>query len=233
MEFAYDLSGGSTTFLKKYQVAASNTVLGVPYLQNANAGTGIVLATTTGAANSLGVNVDAAGTYVTAQQTDNSDTQRLTTVIVNPHAVYKALLAGSATSGAAMVLYTATSGGSDGLTIVMDTSVASPDMDETYFFCLSGTNVGRRRKCTSTSSTTATFIVAWPFDVVAGDTFVSCGFTPTQTEALTLTTDLTGIRSDLAPTGAAYNCVEALFDSRTSSYGLISFGDHCFSGRPT
>lgn len=233
MEFAYDLSGSSTAFVKKYQVAATNTVLGVPYLQNAGNGTGIVLATTTGAANALGVNVDAAGTYVTAQQSDNSDTQRLTSVIVNPHAVYRALISGSATSGAALTLYTAISGGSDGLTIVMDQSIASPDMDETYLFCISGANAGARRKITSTSTTTATFIVAWRYDVAAGDTFISCGFTPSQTEALTLTTDLTSVRGDLAPTGAAFNCVEAIFESRTTTYGLISFGDHCFSGRPT
>lgn len=233
MEFAYDLSGGSTAFVKKYQVAASNSVLGVPYLQNASAGTGIVLGTTTGAANALGVNIDTAGTYVTAQQSDSSDTERLTSIIVNPHAVYRALLSGAAGSGTALVLFTAVSGGSDGLTVVMDSSVASPDMDETYFFCLSGTNAGKKRKCTSTSSVTATFIVAWPRDAAAGDTFISCGFTPSQTEALTLTTELTGIDAALAPTGAAYNCVEVLFDSRTTSYGFISFGDHCFAGRPT
>lgn len=234
MEFAYDLSGTSTTFVKKYQVAASNAVLGVPYLQNAAAGgTGIVLGTTTGAANALGVNIDTAGTYVTAQQTDNSDTQRLTSVIVNPHAVYKALLSGGAGDGTAMTLFTATSGGSDGLTIVMDVSVASPDLDETYLFCLSGTNAGKKRKVTSTSSLTATFIVAWPIDVVAGDTFIGTGMTPTQTEALTLNTSLTQINASLAPTGAAYNCVELLMDGRTNSYGLISFGDHCFAGRPT
>lgn len=234
MDFAYDLSGGSTAFIKKYQVAASNSVLGVPYLQNAGSGgTGVVLATTTGAANAVGVNVDAAGTYVTAQQTDNADTQRLTSIIVNPHAVYRALLSGGTTAGTALVLYTADSGGSDGLTVVMDVSVASPDMDETYFFCLSGTNAGKKRKCTGTSSVTATFIVAWPIDAVAGDTFISCGFTPTQTEALTLTADLTGVNAALAPTGAAFNCIEAVFDSRTSSYGLITLGDHCFAGRPT
>ena len=51
MEFAYDLSGTSTAFTKKYQVAATNTVLGVPYLQAAADGTGIVLGTTTGAAS--------------------------------------------------------------------------------------------------------------------------------------------------------------------------------------
>ncbi len=234
MEFAYDLSGSSTAFVKKYQVAASNAVLGVPYLQNAAAGgTGIVLGTTTGAANALGVNIDTAGTYVTAQQTDNSDTQRLTSVIVNPHAAYNAVLSGGATSGTAMTLYTAVSGGSDGLTIVMDVSVASPDTDETYLYCLTGANAGLRRKVTSTSTVTATFIVAWRYDVAAGDTFMTLGATPTQTEALTLTTDLTGVNGALAPTGAAFNVVEAIAHDRTSSFLVVSFGDHCFSGRPT
>ena len=234
MEFAYDLSGGSTTVLKKYQVAATNTTLGVPYLQNAGSGgTGIVLATTTGAADFVGVNVDVAGTYVAAQQSDNSDTQRLTTIIVNPNAVYRCLLSGGATSGTALTLYTAVSGGSDGLTIVMDSSVASPDMDETYFFCLSGTNASKKRKCTSTSSTTATFIVAWPLDVVAGDTFISAGMTPTQTAALTFTTDLTGVNAALAPTGAAVTPVEILMESRTTSYAFIQFNDCRFSPKQT
>ena len=233
MEFAYDLSGNSTPVLKKYQVAATNTTLGVPYLQWADGGTGIVLGSTTGAANALGVNVDTAGTYVTAQQSDASDTARLTTVIVNPHAVYRALLSGGSTSGTAQTLYTAASGGSDGLTIVMDVSVASPSLDETLLFCLSGTNMGKANKITTASSTTATFIRAWRYDVAANDTFMTCAFTPTQTEALTLTTDLTGINGALAPTGAAYNCIEVLFETRTTSYGFISFGDHCFAGRPT
>lgn len=233
MEFAYDLSGTSTAIIKKYQVAATNTTLGVPYLVAASAGTGIVLASTTGAANALGVNVDTAGTYVTAQQTGNADTERLTSVIINPTAVYRALLSGGATEGTALTLYTASSGGSDGLTIVMDVSVASPDMDETYFFCLSGVNQGKARKCTSTSSTTATFIVAWPIDVVANDTFISSGCTPTQTAAVTLTTALTQVRGDLAPTGAAFTVVEQQFGDRTSSYVYLLFGDHALTGRPT
>src|SRR3990167_36276 len=173
MEFAYDLSGGSTAFIKPYQVAATNTVLGVPYLVAGADGPGIVLGSTTGAANAIGVNVDTAGTYVAAQQSDNSDTQRASKIIVNPLAVYNALLSGGATSGTAQTLYTASSGGSDGLTIVMTASVASPDLDETYVFCLAGTNAGKARKCTSTSSTTATFIVAWPIDVASDDTFMT------------------------------------------------------------
>ena len=233
MEFAYNVNGGSTAVMKKYQVAATNTTLGVPYLVDASNGTGIVLASTTGAANALGVNVDAAGTYVTAQQTGGADTQRLTTVIINPTAVYRALLTGDASDGTALTLYTASSGGSDGLTIVMTASVASPDMDESYFYCLSGVNQSKARKCTSTSTTTATFQVAWPIDVVANDTFISSACTPTQTVALTLNTSLTQVRGDLATTGAAFTVVEQLFNDRTSSYVFIMFGDHALTGRPT
>ena len=234
MEFAYDLSGGSTAFVKKYQVAASNTQLGVPYINWTNAGSGIRLGTTTSAAEAIGVNIDTAGTYVTAQQTDNADTARTTSIIINPHAVYRALLSGGATDGTAMTLYTAVSGGSDGLTIVTDNAnVASPDTDEMLVFCLSGTNQGRTNKVTTASSATWTFIRAWPFDVAAGDTFITGGMTPTQTKALTLTTSLAQVRGDLAPTGAAYNCVELLFGDRTSSYAFIEFGDHTFAARAT
>ena len=239
MEFAYDLAGGSTAVVKKYQVSASNTVLGVPYLVNlGSGGTGIVLATTTGAANAVGVNIDAAGTYVTAQQSDNSDTARMTSIICNPTGVYRALLSGGSTSGTALALFTATSGGSDGLTVVMDTSVASPDMDEGTLFGYSGTNTNVKRKITSTSSLTATVIVSLPRDAVSGDTFLCVGMTPTQTTALTLTSDLTGIDASLAPTGGAWNVIETLMldasgSGRTNSYAFIEFGDHAFSSRPT
>ena len=239
MEYAYDLAGGSTVVLKKYQVAATNNVLGVPYLVNAGSGgTGIVLATTTGAADAIGVNIDTAGTYVTAQQSDNSDTARLTTIIVSPSAVFRARLSGSGTAGTALTLFTAASGGSDGLTVVMDTSVASPSMDEGTLFGYSGTNTNVKRKITSVSTVTATIIVALPRDAVINDEFLCIGMTPTQTVALTLTSDLTGIDASLAPTGAAYNVIETLLldkagNGRTNSYAFIAFGDHAFCARPT
>lgn len=234
MEFSHDLGGGSTACIKKHQVAASNTVLGVPYIALAAGETGIKLASTTGAADFLGVNIDAAGTYVTAQQTDSADTLRTTKIIVNPHACYRALLSGGAGDGTAMTLYTAVSGGSDGLTIVTDNSnVASPDTDETIIYCLTGANMGRYNKVTTASSATWTFIRAWPSDVAAGDTFMTGAGTPCQTVALTLNTSLTQIRGDLAPTGAAFSWVDLLFNDRTSSYAFIISGDSWFSGRPT
>lgn len=224
MEFQYDLSGGSTAVIKRYQVAATNTTLGMPFLVPTAGGSGLVVATTAGAVNSVGVNVDTAGTYVTAQQTDSADTERTVGLIINPFAVYSLLMSGGAAEGTALQLFTAVSGGSDGLTIVMDDSVASPEMADGTVFCISGTNVGISRKLTSTSGTTATFVVAWPRDVVVGDTFVVVPYSPLFGVDIQLTTLLTQADASIVVgTGAALKPIELRFsehgsEARTNSY---------------
>lgn len=224
MEYQHDLSGGSTAVIKRYQVAATNTTVGMPFLVPAANGAGIVVATTTSTAKSVGVNVDTAGTYVTAQQSDNSDTARTCGIIVNPFAVYRLLLSGGATEGTALQIFTATSGGSDGLTVVMDDSVASPQMDEGTLFGYSGTNIGVARKITSTSTTTATVTVAFPRDAVAGDEFLIAPYNPLQGITLQLTTLLTQADASIAVgTGAAFKTVELEFrdksaEGRSNSY---------------
>lgn len=236
MEYAYDLAGGSTAVIKKYQVAATNTTsLGKPYLVPVGNGTGLVTSTTTGAAKAVGVNVDLAGTYVTAQQTDNSDTERLTSIILSPFAVYKMLMSGGATEGTALQVFTATSGGSDGLTVVMDDSVASPEMDEGTLFGYSGTNIGVSRKITSTSTTTATMIVSLPRDAVAGDTFLIAPYNPLQGITLQLTTLLTQADASIAVgTGAAFKTIELEFrdasaEGRSNSYVYAMLANHVLS----
>ena len=224
MEFQYDLNGGSTAVIKRYQVAATNTTLGMPFLVPTAGGSGLVVSTTTGTANSVGVNVDTAGTYVTAQQSDNSDTERSLSLIINPFAVYSLLMSGGAAEGTALQVFTAVSGGSDGLTIVMDDSVASPEMADGTVFCISVTNVGLSRKLTSTSTVTATFVVAWPRDVVAGDTFVVVPYSPLFGVKLQLSTLLTQADASIAVgTGAALKPIELRFsehgnEARTNSY---------------
>ena len=235
MEYQYDLAGGSTPVIKRYQVAATNTVIGVPYLVPAGSGSGIVLATTTGAAKAVGVNIDAAGTYVTAQQSDNSDTERATGIILSPFAVYAMPMNGGASNGTAMVLHTAASGGSDGLTIVSDVNTDSPELDEGTCFCLSGANVGISRKITSNSTTTMTFTVAWPRDVNANDTFVVAPYNPLQGITLQLTTTLDQADASIAVgTGAAFKTVELKFndashEGRTNSYVYAVLANHVFS----
>ena len=235
MEYQYDLTGGSSAVIKKYQVAATNTTLGVPYLVPAGSGSGIVLASTTGAVKAVGVNVDTAGTYVTAQQTDSAETERLTSIILSPFAVYSMLMSGAATQGAAMVLHTAASGGSDGLTIVSDVNTDSPEMDEGTLFCIAGTNVGVARKITSNATTTMTFTVAWPRDAVSGDLFILAPYNPLQGITLQLTTALDQADASIAVgTGGAWKTVELKFndashEGRTNSYVYAMLANHVLS----
>lgn len=231
MEYQGDLTGGSTARIGRFQVAATNTQVGMPFLVPASSGSGIVVATTTGAAKAVGVNIDTAGTYVTAQQTDSADTERACTLITSPFAVYSLPMAGSATSGAQMLLYTADgAGGTDGLTIAFTASVASPQMDEGTCFCISGANVGQSRKITSTSTVTATFTVAWPRDVLSGDTFLIAPYNPLQGITLQLTTLLDQADTSIAVgTGGAWKTVELKFDGRANSYVHAVLANHVFS----
>ena len=235
MEYQYDLTGGSTPVIKRYQVAATNNTLGVPYLVPAGSGSGIVLATTTGAAKAVGVNIDTAGTYVTAQQSDASDTERSTGIILSPYAVYAMPMNGGAANGTAMVLHTAASGGSDGLTLVSDVNTDSPELDEGTIYCLSGANVGISRKITSNSTTTVTVTVAFPRDVAAGDTFIVAPYNPLQGITLQLTTTLDQADASIAVgTGAAFKTVELKFndaghEGRTNSYVYAMLANHVMS----
>ena len=230
MEYQGDLTGGSTAFIKRYQVAATKATAGVPVLVPAAAGSGLVVATTTSTAKAVGVTIDTSGTYVTAQQTDNADTARTVGVIINPFAVYSLLMSGGATEGTAMVLHTAASGASDGLSFVSDVNTDSPEMADGTFFCLSGANAGISRKLTSNSTTTQTFIVAWPRDIAAGDTFVLAPYDPPRGIKVQLTTLLTQADSSIAVgTGAAFRTIELKFsqhEGRTNSYVNAILANH-------
>lgn len=240
MEFAHDVSGSGIARIMKYQVAATNTVIGRPYLKAASSGSGIVLGTTGGAVDMVGVNIDAAGTYVTAQQTDNADTARLTTLIVNPGAVYKARLSGGATDGTALSAATVTTASSDGLSVTTSAfDPNSPDMDEGIIWGYSGGNAGRARKITSTAANVATVTVAFPVDTAVGDKFLYAPISPVSTITAQLTTNCTEIDASAAISGDATVIVFEMVlndiagDGLTKSYALIQFVDSLFGGNIT
>ena len=230
MEFAYDLSGTSNATIRRYQVAATAPLAGKPFLVPASSGSGIVTSTTTSAAKAVGVSIDTSGTYVTAQQSDNSDTERSVGIIINPFAVYKMLMNGGATEGTAMVLHTAASGAADGLSFVSDVNTDSPELDEGTFYCIAGANIGISRKCTSNSTTTVTFTVAWPRDIQAGDQFICAPYNPLQGITLQLTTNLIQADASIAVgTGAAFKTIELTWgadEARTNSYVHAMLANH-------
>jgi len=237
MEFAYDLGGTSNAAVRSYQVAASNTVKGIPYLVPVADGAGLVQGTTTGAADAVGVNLDTAGTYVTAQQSDNSDTARMTKIILNPFGVYRLLMVGSAAK-AALTLYPVTTASTDGLAVTTGTSWTSTEFDEGTAWGYDGANAGKARKITSTSATAGTVTVAFPYDTVVGDNFLRCPYNPLQSVTLQFSTDLTAADASVAVgTGASLQTIELILNSlahegRTSSWVLAKFHDHFNAGRP-
>lgn len=171
MKWAYNLHGGAP-LLKKFQVGATTSNSGVPLVKGGANAKGIVVGTTIAAVGMVGVNLDTA-TIVTAQQSDNSDTARLITVVINPDAVYRAKLSGGATENTAIPTFAVTSASSDGLSVTSTTAtdLSSPTTDEGVIFGYSGANAGVGRKVTSVAATVATMLVALPNDTVVGDTF--------------------------------------------------------------
>ena len=241
MEFAYDLGGGSTVVMKKYNVAATNTVVGRPYLKVADAtGTGVVLGTTTGAVDFIGVNVDAPGTYAAGQNSDGSENAKVVTLIINPLAVYKARLSGGATDGTALTARTVTTASTDGLTVTHSAyDGSSPTMDEGTVWGYSGANAGIARKVTSITSTAATVTLAFPRDDAVGDQYLYAPIYPTRSIVAQLTTNCTEIDASAEISGDATLVVTEMLlndisgNGTTASYAFIQFCDSLFGATVT
>lgn len=240
MEFSYDLSGGSTAIVKKYQVAATNTVIGRPYVKCADGDVGIVLGSTTNATDFIGVNLDAAGTYAAAQNTDGSDNAKYTSLIINPLAVYRARLSGGATDGTALTQRTVTTASTDGLTVTHSGyNSSSPDLDEGVIWGYSGTNAGVYRKITGTADGTTTVILAFPRDDAVGDTYLLAPIYPTRSIVAQLTTNCTEIDATAAiATDCEMIVAEMILNDiagngTTQSYAMIQFADSLFGATIT
>lgn len=175
MDFAYNLSGIATPHMKKFQIGATLSTRGVPVLVGGAGEEGLIAASTTAAADLVGITVDTA-TLVTAQQTDSSDPAATVTVIINPDACYKAALSGGATSGTALTLYDVTTASTNGLTVTTGDAWNCPTYDEGVVWGYDGANAGIARKITSVSATAATVTVAFPNDTAVGDNFLRAPF---------------------------------------------------------
>src|SRR3990167_3077639 len=230
MDFAFDLSGGSTAVMKKYQVAATNTTVGIPYLKGASSGTGLVIATVSSAVDFVGVNIDTAGTSVTA---------RLQTTIINPLAVYRARMCGGA-ANEALAAATITTASSDGLSVITSAfDPNSPSIDDGTAWGYSGANTGKARKIVSVASNDATIDFAFPFDIAVGDRFLYTNLHPLHGILAQFGTDMTTIDATVALSGDATVITielilnDAAGDGTTNSYALIQFADHLLGATVT
>lgn len=223
MELSYIIGGGAPV-IKKYQIGVTNNNAGVPYTVPAAGTAGVVIATTTGATALVGVSIAGPGTYNTAQQTGNADPETLVSLIINPDAVWRALMSGGATENTALTLLPVTTASTDGLAVTTASEWSSPTYDEGYTWGYDGANAGYARKITSVSSTAGTVTVAFPNDTAVGDNFLRCPYSPMQTVTVQLTTNLTQADASIAVgTGAPFRVVELILndvggEGRTRSY---------------
>ncbi len=240
MRFAYNLNSNSAPVVKKFQVGETMANAGVPVLVGGSGNEGIALASTTAAVDLVGVTLDTA-TLVTAQQSDNSDTERTVSVIINPGAVYKAKLSGGATDDTALALHTVTTASTTGLVVTTATAWDSPTFDEGLVFGYEGANAGKGRKITSVSSTAGTILVAFPNDTAVGDTFMRLPFVSSpygmEDQFVQITTNLTQVDASVAvdTDNANFRVVElkirdAASQGRTNSFAFLLGYGSIYSG---
>lgn len=229
MKFAYLLSS-STPVIKKYKASAAQAIGTVVIRSAAGASGQMSTSTTTSFADALGLVVDngiASGAPLTYSTTQGAD-EAVFGVIVNPDMVLRAQMVTGAT-GTSITEDTVATAVSNGLTVVGGTSVASPDMDEGVIWFTSGSNVGRSRKITSTSSVTATVIVPFPYASAVGDKFCYAGVNIGLT-GVTLTTDLKNVRADIAiATGASATCIDLELGAAADSWIHLVLGDQVWT----
>ena len=237
MEFAY-LVGGGAPVLKKYQIGEAMATAGVPVIaEAAQATAGIALASTTAAANMVGVTIDAQDTLVTAQQTDNSDPERVVSVIINSDAVWKAKLSGGAGTDTALALRTVTLASTTGLLVTTGDDFNGTDFDGGALWGFSGANAGILRRITATAATSATVVVAFPNDTAVGDNFLRSGPFEAQDEGIALTTALSQVNAETVHVTGNDNfrVVEGIYGDisdagQTNSFVFLIGLDHLYGG---
>ena len=230
MEVIGLLNGGAPV-LKKYQVAATLTNIGVPHLISAGNTGGLAVATTTGAADMVGVNLDTV-TYTTTQGTGASSAERLATFVINPDAILRARISGSATEGTALSLHTVTTASAGGTAVTTAAEWSSPTFDEGVVWSYDGANAGQKRKITSVSSTAGTVTIPFDYATVVGDRFLRAPYWPMASTTVQLTTNLYEADGSIAVgTGAPFLVID--FELRDAgdagtlrSYIHMIAGDH-------
>lgn len=229
MEFSYTLSG-ATPRKRKVILGEQSDVAGVPLIAGGAGQAGPVKASTTAAADMIGVQIAVpAVSYGTAQKSDHKENASLAEVITNPDAVYKAKLSGGASSGTALSEYTTTAASTTGLTATF-ASLATT-FDEGTLHCIEGANKGISRRIASIAANVATMTVAFPKDIATGDKFIVVPYAPdTANQYVQLTTDLTELNAGVAvdTDNANFRVVELKLDDTDNSYAYVVAVDHLY-----
>lgn len=224
---------GGAPLLYKYQIGEALPLAGVPVLAPVLADVdGVLRASTTAAAEALGVSIDAQPTRNTAQLSTNGDPAVYVTVNVRPDQIVQAKLSGGSTSNTALTETANTVASTTGLLITHTANQSA--YDDGVAWGAAGANAGKLRKITAVT-TSSTPIIAYPSDIAVGDTFYFCTFGPGEDAGVQLTStreqiDATGDNQS----GTNFRCFAFQQKSKseggaTGSMALLLFSDHLFN----
>ena len=176
--------GGAGPVIKKYFVAAGTpdfTVAGAPAIAAATAGAGVLPMAAGTLADYVGLSLDTA-VYTTSQATVATGTgPGIISLVVNPDVAIRFRMSGATTAGTALPLVTNSAASSGGTAVTITTGDIvpnSPTMLDGTIICLTGSNVGLRRKITTVSATVFTVVVPFPYAIASGDTFTAVPYFP-------------------------------------------------------
>ncbi len=231
MYAAGHLAGGAS-LLKNYKMGAAiaNGGSGVVVMGGVTTAVGVIISTTTSAANAYGL-TQGPGTYSATQ----GDAEGLITVSVRPDLIIRALMSGAATEGTTLTACVNTSASAGG-TVLTSTSVGAADFDGGILFFTSGNNVGISRSITAMSgSVSATVTVPFPRAIAVGDVGVVIPYNwvgtgaagadgPMAVEGTTLLTQADA--SIASGTGSEASVVDLELNGLTDSYVLYKLRDH-------
>lgn len=225
MELSGLMSGGAP-ILKKYTVAADVDNPGVLVTDGGANSDGVIPITTDNAIDVVGLAYDTA-TYT---QTQGAEVATVT-VAINPDAIIKARLAGTATTGSALVSYACTSAASDGLSVITtEFDVASPSLDEGTVWGADGPNLGVSTYITAVATNDAT--VTMPFAAISvGDGFYYSSVSPHRTILAQTTTDFLEIENlNVTSTDCEFVIIDMDLQGSLDSYAYFLCDGHLFAG---
>lgn len=219
---------GGAPILQKLQIGEALSLAGLPLIASAlTDADGVMRASTTAAAEAIGVSLDAQPVRNTAQQTADADPAVYVTVNIRPDQIVRARLAGSSTAGAALPEFANTAASTTGLLI---TAAFGTAYDDGYAFGATGANAGRLRKIQNAVNTTGTPIVAFPSDIAVGDLFYAVTFGPLEDAGVQLTSNLAEVdATGDNQSGTNFRCRALAMLPKASGGALQSFADLIFT----
>jgi len=228
MEFAYCLNGGAPLVRKYITDSAATLNPGVPLQSDAETADndGIIAATTVVCVGCMGVCLDSDGSTTTAAQTGTGDNAAYVSTIISRDAVWRAKLSGDGSTDTAISVITQAA---------LDTGGTAPNgtvTDEFMVWGYSGANEGIERRADTANSV----LIAFPYDIAAGDTFLQTSTVIAEaTQWPTLTQAFTQVNAAAAVTAGSDNftVVEQRLNGisnngRTNSFTYLISASHAF-----